>query len=190
MATCTFSEIMFVVPVGSYETLSIGILRTLVRVIYTTSLTFGLIDVGLMDFAGGLPLNWWEDNHGGAEKEESSTNRDLAAATVLAEYVAAVSRPQEWVRRRGTDSPRQVDSEQGRESNLTRARRAAARSVPPIAEATLYNSIGMNDTVGIYLSGCGHAVHQDCRDRYFSSLLQRCGCICFWSLRNTKPCFH
>ena len=125
------------------------------------------------DVAGALPVNWWEDNHGEAEQEESGTNRDIAAATVLAEYVlAAVSRPQEWVRR-GTDSPRQGDGEQGREGNLTRARRAAPRSAPPIAEASLYNSIGMNDTVGIYLSACGHAVHQDCRDRYFSSLLQR-----------------
>lgn len=139
-----------------------------------------------MTFAGALPFNWWEDNHGGAENDDISTNRDLAAATVLAEYVAAVSRPQEMVRRRGADSPRHVDPEQGRESNLTRARRAAARSAPPIAEATLYNSIGMSDTVGIYLSGCGHAVHQDCRDRYFSSLLQRCGPICCWSSRDTK----
>jgi hypothetical protein len=131
------------------------------------------LSLPLMDFTGALPLNWWEDNHGGAEQEESDTNRDIAAATVLAEYVTAVSRPQEWVRRGGTDSPRQVDAEQGREGSLTRTRRVSARSAPPIAEATLNNSIGMNDTVGIYLSACGHAVHQDCRDRYFSSLLQR-----------------
>lgn len=125
-------------------------------------------------FTGGLFVNWWEDNHGVAEQEENSTDRDNSAATVLAEYVAVVSQPQERLRRRGTESPRQADTEQAREIGLPRGRRTAGRSsAPPIAEATMYNSIGMNDTVGIYLSACGHAVHQECRDRYFSSLLQR-----------------
>lgn len=125
-----------------------------------------------MNFAGTSPLNWWDVSHGGAELDESSINRDIAAATVLAEYVTAVSRPQEWVRR-GTDSPREVDADQGREGALTLARRVGSRNAPPIIEAALYNSTGVNDTVGVYLSACGHAVHQDCRDRYFSSLLQR-----------------
>ncbi|XP_024369767.1 E3 ubiquitin-protein ligase PRT6 isoform X2 [Physcomitrium patens] len=130
------------------------------------------IEAGTSDSPGTSPLNWWDVSHGGAELDESSINRDIAAATVLAEYVTAVSRPQEWVRR-GTDSPREVDADQGREGALTLARRVGSRNAPPIIEAALYNSTGVNDTVGVYLSACGHAVHQDCRDRYFSSLLQR-----------------
>lgn len=123
--------------------------------------------------SGGLDVNWWEDNNAGGEQEENSKSRDMAVAAVLAEYVTAVSRPQERLRQGVTESLRQGETEQGRDVGMARGRRTAPRNVPPIADPALYNSIGMNDTVGIYLSACGHAVHQECRDRYFSSLLQR-----------------
>lgn len=35
------------------------------------------------------------------------------------------------------------------------------------------NRFGPTDCDGIYISSCGHAVHQKCRDRYLSSLRQR-----------------
>lgn len=37
-----------------------------------------------------------------------------------------------------------------------------------------YKGFGPSDCDGIYLSSCGHAVHQGCLDRYLSSLRERC----------------
>lgn len=37
-----------------------------------------------------------------------------------------------------------------------------------------YEGFGPSDCDGIYLSSCGHAVHQGCLDRYLSSLRERC----------------
>jgi hypothetical protein len=127
--------------------------------------------------AGIVDVNWWEDNYSRADQEESTTNRDMAVATVLAEYVATAvcrgeSRSQERTRHGRNESPRQAGQagpEQGREA-ATRTRRAPARISLAMAEST--RSKG-NDTVGIHMSACGHAMHQECRDRYFSSLLQR-----------------
>ncbi|MBA0684471.1 hypothetical protein Goari_026056, partial [Gossypium aridum] len=46
-----------------------------------------------------------------------------------------------------------------------------------LTESTLqplfYDGFGPLDCDGIYLSSCGHAVHQDCLDRYLSSLKER-----------------
>lgn len=36
-----------------------------------------------------------------------------------------------------------------------------------------YYGFGLSDCDGIYLSSCGHAVHQGCLDRYLSSLKER-----------------
>lgn len=124
--------------------------------------------------AGIVDVNWWEDNDSRADQEESTTNRDVAVATVLAEYVATAvsrgeSRPQERTRSGRNESPRQAGPEQGREG-VTRSRRATARISLAMAESTRSKS---NDAVGIHMSACGHAMHKECRDRYFSSLLQR-----------------
>lgn len=40
-------------------------------------------------------------------------------------------------------------------------------------QPTILNEIGPTDCDGIYLSSCGHAVHQGCLDRYLSSLKER-----------------
>lgn len=121
-----------------------------------------------------MNVNWWEDNHGRVNQGESSTKRDKAVATVLAEYVAAAvcrgqSRPQERTRYGRSESPGHTGPEQLREG-LTRSRRATARIPLSMSEAIRYKN---SDTVGVHMSACGHAIHQDCRDRYFSSLLQR-----------------
>jgi len=125
--------------------------------------------------AGIVGVNWWEDNDSRADQEEITTNRDVAVAVVLAEYVATApsrgeSLPQERTRSGRNESPRQAGPEQGREGGVTRSRRASARISLAMAESTRSKS---NDTVGIHMSACGHAMHQECRDRYFSSLLQR-----------------
>ncbi|XP_024387527.1 E3 ubiquitin-protein ligase PRT6 isoform X2 [Physcomitrium patens] len=124
--------------------------------------------------AGSVNVNWWEDNHSRVNQGESSTKRDKAVATVLAEYVAAAvcrgqSRPQERTRYGRSESPGHTGPEQLREG-LTRSRRATARIPLSMSEAIRYKN---SDTVGVHMSACGHAIHQDCRDRYFSSLLQR-----------------
>jgi hypothetical protein len=123
----------------------------------------------------GSIVNWWEDNHGEWEQEESSTSRGSAVASVLAEYVTAVSRiPLEVQRQVGGESNRQEDTEPGRgEARTARIRRIPARTSQSITESTMLHMNGMSDSVGVYLSACGHAVHQECLDRYFSSLLQR-----------------
>lgn len=124
--------------------------------------------------AGIVVVNWWEDNDSRGDQEESTTNRDMAVATVLAEYVATAvsrgeSRSQERTRPGRNESPRQAGPERGREG-VPRSRRASAQISLAMAESTRSKS---NDTVGIHMSACGHAMHQECRDRYFSSLLQR-----------------
>lgn len=52
----------------------------------------------------------------------------------------------------------------------------SAHNVPTPVESlqpTAFNEIGPTDCDGIYLSSCGHAVHQGCLDRYLSSLKER-----------------
>lgn len=40
-------------------------------------------------------------------------------------------------------------------------------------QVTAYDGFGPSDCDGIYLSSCGHAVHQGCLDRYLQSLKER-----------------
>jgi hypothetical protein len=110
---------------------------------------------------------WEEDPSSSGSGEWSS--REVGLATVLAEYVETVSRDRQ--RQRERDPPAAVDVEVGQEgSGAVRARRPPGRN---IMDATVYTGLGMSDTAGVFLSACGHAVHQDCLDRYFSTLLQR-----------------
>ncbi|XP_031102805.1 E3 ubiquitin-protein ligase PRT6 [Ipomoea triloba] len=43
----------------------------------------------------------------------------------------------------------------------------------PRKQVTAYDGFGPSDCDGIYLSSCGHAVHQGCLDRYLQSLKER-----------------
>ena len=52
----------------------------------------------------------------------------------------------------------------------------SAHDVPRLIgslQPTAFNEIGPTDCDGIYLSSCGHAVHQGCLDLYLSSLKER-----------------
>ncbi|KAL3679047.1 hypothetical protein R1sor_022003 [Riccia sorocarpa] len=112
--------------------------------------------------------NWWEQESGTRASDDWTSNRELNHVTVLAEYVAAVSRDR---RRQGeTDVPRNVELEVARELGGLRGRRVPVRN---ITDANVATTFAMSDASGVYLSACGHAVHQDCFDRYFGSLLQR-----------------
>lgn len=39
--------------------------------------------------------------------------------------------------------------------------------------ANVHNGVGSGDFDGIYISSCGHVVHQECHERYLLSLKQR-----------------
>ncbi|CAM6107115.1 unnamed protein product [Calypogeia fissa] len=111
---------------------------------------------------------WWEQDPALTSSEEWSS-REVGLATVLAEYVAAVSRDRQRIGDRVQTT--RVDIELGQEgSGAVRARRLPGRN---IMDATVHTGLGISDTAGVYLSACGHAVHQECLDRYFSTLLQR-----------------
>ncbi|KAJ7515845.1 hypothetical protein O6H91_22G030900 [Diphasiastrum complanatum] len=113
-----------------------------------------------------LDSSWWAENLSAVNLNESTVGRENAIATVLSEYVATVSRGQ-------AESQRNAGTETLREINATRSRRASARSTLPVLGSELRYNFGMNDSLGLNLSACGHSVHQECLDRYFSSLLQR-----------------
>ncbi|KAH7287171.1 hypothetical protein KP509_32G041800 [Ceratopteris richardii] len=42
-----------------------------------------------------------------------------------------------------------------------------------VAQGLPQDDVGSNDSLGVHMSSCGHAVHQECLDRYLSSLRQR-----------------
>lgn len=166
-------ELIFLIPAVRLFILSTPCIHCNIFTLFRVETTL-LMESKVLYVAGIVDVNWWEDNYSKADQEESTTNRDMAVATVLAEYVATSvrreeSRPQERTRHGRNESPRQTGLEQGREA-ATRSRRASARISLAMAESG--RSRG-NDTVGIHMSACGHAMHQECRDRYFSSLLQR-----------------
>ncbi|KAG6540804.1 hypothetical protein Mapa_017828 [Marchantia paleacea] len=115
------------------------------------------------------PANWWEEDSVPQFPDEWTSSRELNLVTVLAEYVAAVSRER---RRQGErEVPRTVEVEVAREGGAIRQRRMTPTRSN--LDATVNTGLGMHDTSGVYLSACGHAVHQECLDRYVSSLLQR-----------------
>lgn len=115
------------------------------------------------------PTNWWEEESVPQFSDEWTSSRELNLVTVLAEYVAAVSRDR---RRQGErEVPRTVEVEVAREGGPIRQRRITPTRSN--SDAFVITGLGMHDTSGVYLSACGHAVHQECLDRYVSSLLQR-----------------
>ncbi|XVF55280.1 hypothetical protein PTKIN_Ptkin06aG0024300 [Pterospermum kingtungense] len=86
--------------------------------------------------------------------ESSPESRD-AESGILGKYVAALS---------------SETSENSLGSQNTNVDSKLIESSPqPLA----YDGFGPSDCDGIYLSSCGHAVHQGCLDRYLSSLKER-----------------
>ncbi|KAK4432355.1 E3 ubiquitin-protein ligase PRT6 [Sesamum alatum] len=89
----------------------------------------------------------------GSSKERSSSSEFL----LLGKYIAAL--PEELL-----DNP--SASQSGR-SNSDRMKPESSMLHPG------YHNIGPSGADGIYVSSCGHAVHQGCLDRYLSSLRER-----------------
>eukprot|EP01018_Ginkgo_biloba_P034022 Gb_11947 [translate_table: standard] len=80
-----------------------------------------------------------------------------AISTVLTEYVAAISR----VMSEQQPTPENSSEVLGRGSSALSS------------QALTFDGFGPNDCDGVHVSSCGHAVHQECLDRYLSSLRQR-----------------
>ncbi|XP_024515044.1 E3 ubiquitin-protein ligase PRT6 [Selaginella moellendorffii] len=97
------------------------------------------------------PKWWWELAEMVSNKESTDNNETLI--TVLAEYVAAVSRSQSELQPQPEDPPRGNRRRYGIESKV-------------------YRDVGL-DFIGLHLSACGHAAHYECVERYYASLLQR-----------------
>lgn len=74
-----------------------------------------------------------------------------AESIMLGKYIASVSGEM-------SGSPSTSETHHDRESN---------------SKLLVYDGFGPADCDGIYLSSCGHAVHQGCLDRYLSSLKER-----------------
>lgn len=86
--------------------------------------------------------------------EESLARRKLADSLFLGKYAASFWRGME-------ETPSASDS--------SRVDRAVKESM----QLPAYDGFGPMDCDGIFLSSCGHAVHQGCLDRYLHSLKER-----------------
>ena len=85
---------------------------------------------------------------------EESLARNLAESALIGKYIAAFYREMAKI-------PSASDN--------TRADNMPKEAVQPPA----YDGFGPGDCDGIFLSSCGHAVHQGCLDRYLKSLKER-----------------
>ncbi|KAK3000361.1 hypothetical protein RJ639_020590, partial [Escallonia herrerae] len=84
----------------------------------------------------------------------SPTRSGDCESLLLGKYIAALSKE-------SIDNP--SPSENGRSHND----KALSKSMMPLQA---YDGVGPSDCDGIYLSSCGHAVHQGCIEQYLSSL--------------------
>ncbi|XP_039021943.1 E3 ubiquitin-protein ligase PRT6-like isoform X1 [Hibiscus syriacus] len=87
--------------------------------------------------------------------ECSSENRRDAESDILGKYTVALSNET-------------IENSLGTENTDINRELTESTSQPLV-----YDGFGSLDCDGIYLSSCGHAVHQDCLDRYLSSLKER-----------------
>ncbi|KAH7292156.1 hypothetical protein KP509_29G053500 [Ceratopteris richardii] len=95
-------------------------------------------------------------------EDEKAKTRKSFLITVLLEYASVLSRKhKENYQLQSDDS-----ASSQRESGPRLVDRNSTLGLPQ-------DRVGSNDYIGIHMSSCGHAVHQECLDRYRSSLLHR-----------------
>ncbi|KAE8702484.1 hypothetical protein F3Y22_tig00110482pilonHSYRG00153 [Hibiscus syriacus] len=87
--------------------------------------------------------------------ECSPENRRDAESDILGKYIVALSNET-------------IENSLGTENTDIDRELTESTSHPLV-----YDGFGPLDCDGIYLSSCGHAVHQGCLDRYLSSLKER-----------------
>lgn len=78
-----------------------------------------------------------------------------AGSVLLGKYIAEIAREMS----KNSSAPENVHSENA--------------PVESTSQHTAYDSFGPSDCDGLHLSSCGHGVHQECLDRYLSSLKER-----------------
>lgn len=95
------------------------------------------------------------EHNGSISAVDSNISRD--SGSVLREYVACLSR---------------ISSTQQNSSlyDILHLGNLSSKSKGTVTRVTRF---GPKDCDGIYSSSCGHAVHQDCHERYLASLKQR-----------------
>ncbi|OVA16505.1 zinc finger protein [Macleaya cordata] len=97
-----------------------------------------------------------EDDHKFSTKyEEGITKNSYAESTLLGKYIASLSRE---------------TSEHPLVSKNARSENASSKTS---VRFPAFDGFGPTDCNGIHISSCGHAVHQECRNRYLSSLRER-----------------
>ncbi|KAJ4978954.1 hypothetical protein NE237_009734 [Protea cynaroides] len=89
--------------------------------------------------------------------DEQSTGSGSAESALLGKYIASLSRE---------------TSEYPSGSKISLSRSESVSSKNSIWSAP-FDGFGPSDCDGIHISSCGHAVHQECRDRYLLSLKER-----------------
>ncbi|MCO5595671.1 hypothetical protein L7F22_049716 [Adiantum nelumboides] len=102
---------------------------------------------------------------GGAAAEfedETAKIRQHFLITVLLEYANLLSK-----NRKDQQQPESENSASLQKHSFSRLSQRNAAGESP------HHHVGSNDLLGTHVSSCGHAVHQECLDRYRSSLLQR-----------------
>ncbi|PIA60262.1 hypothetical protein AQUCO_00300046v1 [Aquilegia coerulea] len=102
------------------------------------------------------------NQHSNSLKDDltSPSDRDLnesqnVESILLGKYVASLSRD---------------TSEQPSVSKIARDESTSSKTSVPFAS---FDGFGPANCDGIHISSCGHAVHQECRDRYITSLRER-----------------
>ncbi|GFY82610.1 proteolysis 6 [Actinidia rufa] len=96
-----------------------------------------------------------EDDQMSPTLKRSSTNRG-AESLLLGKYIASLSKET-------------IENPSASENSHSQNAAPSESSMP----LSTYDGFGPLDCDGIYVSSCGHAVHQGCLDRYLSSLKER-----------------
>eukprot|EP00250_Pteridium_aquilinum_P003618 c13921_g1_i1 orf=503-7018(-) len=109
-----------------------------------------------------LPNAFLEYPGTAGDEDEKAKTRQRFLIAVLLEYADTLSK-----RRKQQQQLETENSATSQRQSLSRLSHTNA------TEGLLHDYVGSNDSVGVHMSSCGHAVHQECLDRYLSSLLQR-----------------
>ncbi|XWS43722.1 hypothetical protein CRYUN_Cryun16bG0128000 [Craigia yunnanensis] len=99
-----------------------------------------------------LSSSFKKDEVSSATESSPESSRD-AESDILGKYIAALETSENSLGSENTNGDREL--------------------IESTSQPLVYDGFGPLDCDGIYLSSCGHAVHQGCLDRYLSSLKER-----------------
>ncbi|XP_042476695.1 E3 ubiquitin-protein ligase PRT6-like [Macadamia integrifolia] len=128
---------------SSFEMMEEGIYRSIKRDLHDS-----LLHASVLDDNQKSPAS---------DDVEKSKGSGSAESALLGKYIASLSRET-------SEYP------SGSKISLSRSENASSKSNNWFAP---FDGFGPSDCDGIHISSCGHAVHQECRDRYLLSLKER-----------------